>query len=246
MVYRKNVAKRKYRPRRKVFKRTYKRRYKRRQGVKPVYLPITPPPRVLLKMRYSETLLATGITYSEVIYRTASVYDCQYLTTNMTVTSSVANGQPGWYDQISPWYRAYVVRGAKISFSVIGDGAEALSGQYIVSTASDGPVNYQHDWTSVGSKPSGSFLIGQTGGKNKSASFYVDNFRVQGLSNISSKLVQMSPIVASMNTSPTLSPFFQLMVTNADGSGTYKAIVKVNIVYYVEMFNRKLAEGFDV
>lgn len=226
---------RRYRPRRKY---TTKPRG-RREGVKPIFMPMCPPPRLLTKLVYTDTKEYTAAypTISSQTYRTASLYDPDY---------TGAGGQPGWWDQIKTWYRAYIVRGCKIRFSLVNKGSETAKVNFIVTSSSDGPIATTLDWRNLSNFYNKELLIGPQGsGGNRYYSVYVDNYKAQGLSNLSSKLVQANPLVAAVGSSPALSPYIQIKCDTVDQSGTHDLIIKAEFIFYVECFNRKLAEGED-
>lgn len=228
------------RPRRTYRKRpTKKRTLSRREGVRPLVMPMAPPPRLMTKLIYSDHKEYTAVypTYSAQTYRTASMYDI-----DLTGTG----GQAGWWDQLKGWYRAYIVRGAKFRFTIINKAAEVAKVNFIVSSSSDGPLSTALEWRSLSNFYNREMLIPPTGsGGAKFYSVYVDNYKAQGLGNLSSKMVQNNPLVASIGSSPTLTPYMQLKVITADNSGTHDLIIKTDVVLYVELFNRKLAQGDD-
>lgn len=216
------------------------RRYRKRVqtiGAKPLYLPAVVPTRLMTKMSYSDVkeLTATYPTIAYNTYRTASLYDPDY---------TGAGVQPGWFDFIKGAYRAYIVHGCKIQLVVTNKSTEVARVQTIVSTASDGPISTASDWESLSSLGTDQLIPGDSGSRRISR--YVDNFKVQGMSKNDARLTQSNPLVSTMTSSPTLSPYFQIKAECADLSGTFSVVYRINITYYVEFFDRKLTQGVDV
>lgn len=241
LVKRKRPTKRVYKAKRKIVKRAHK------EGIKPIILPSSIPARLMMKQVYESvfTFSSTAPTNSYFVFRTASGYDPEYTYSGMTVTSVSSNGQPGWWDKISPWYRAYIARACKVDVQIVPNSSEVGTFQYVVCSTSDGPLAYTIDWPALGAAYSGSGLLGTSSSKSVHKKLYIDNYKAQGLSNLSSKLLQSNPLVNTVGGSPVLGPYFQFRIEPADGSGTITGIVKVRMTYYMEFFDKKLAQGAD-
>lgn len=241
LAKRKRPAKKVYRAKRKFIKRVH------REGIKPVVLPHSIPARLMMKQTYESifNISATNPSIAYAVFRTASAYDPEYTYSNMTVSSASSNGQPGWWDKVSPWYRAYIIRGCKIYLNITPNSTEVLTVQYACSSSADGLLTTTVDWQQLGAAYSGSALIGTSSAKSFNRKIYVDNYKVQGLSNLSSKLLQANPLVNTVGGSPVLGPYFQFKVEAADGSGTYTGVAKVRMVFYLELFDKKLLQGVD-
>jgi len=228
-------------------KRTFRKRYvkkTRRTGIKPYVLPTIAPVRLMTKLNYEEILNISYAGTAECQFRTASLYDPQYALTGMNATGATNNGQPGFFDVLKNWYRAYIVRGCAVRFSINNNSQEIMHGQYIVTTTSDGPIANTYDWTSLRALVRGGFVQNYTANATR-RKIYIDNYKVTGSSKTDALLTQNNLLTAVPGSNPGLSPYFQLSVKCADGSGTVSGILRLSITYYAEFFDRKMLVGAD-
>jgi len=224
------------------------RRFRRGRGVRairPYVMPTIAPARLMIKMPYEEVLNVSYAGTAECIYRTASLYDPQYSLVGMTVTSPTSNGQPGFFDVVKNWYRAYICRACNISLHLTNNSGEVINGQYIVTTTSDGPIANTYDWNSLRAMVQGNVLQGQYSSNAWRRKIWVDNYKVTGSSKADAALTQNNLFTSTPGSNPALSPYFQFSVQCADGSGTVSGILRVQITYYAEFFNPKVLTGND-
>jgi len=249
MAYRKNRRPAARKAKKAYGKRTRpRRRYakKQRTGIRPYILPTIAPARLMTKLNYEEVLSVSYAGVAECTFRTASLYDPQYSLTGMSATGISNNTQPGWFDVLKNWYRAYIVRGCKVSMSFNNNSAtEIVNAQYIVTTTSDGPIGVGYDWTALRAIYSGKFIQGLSTSNPTYRKLYIDNYKVQGSSRADAQLTQNNLLTAVPGSNPGLSPYFQFNCRAADGSGTVSGILKLSITYYAEFFDRKMLTGVD-
>lgn len=229
----------KFTQKRKVYRRNRKRVYKakRRQlGAKILRLPEMVPARLQTVLRYSDSkeLTATAPTVSYNWYRTTSVFAPDY-------TGSGA--QPGWFDFIKTAYRAYVVKSCRINLLCVNKSDEIVRVQTVLSSASDGPISSASNWYSLGKNARDILIPGNSG--YKKISQFCDNYAVAGFSNTESRATQNNPFAAAVTGSPGLNNYFQIKAQTIDGTGTHAIIYKLEILYNVEFFDRKLTDGID-
>jgi len=250
MAFRKKVFRK---PRRNAAKKAYVkrtrplRRYKKRAtGIRPFMFPTVAPPRLMTKLHYEEVLSISYAGTASCTYRTSSLFDPQLQLTGMTATGISDNKQPGWFDALKTWYRAYTVRGCLVSMSFNNNSAtEIVNAQYIATSTSDGPIATTYDWTTLHAKYKGSFIQGLSTSNPTYRKLYIDNYKVGGNSKADSSLTQNNLLTAAVTSEPTIGPYFQFNCRCADGSGTVSGILKIHFVYYTEFFDRKMIPGAD-
>lgn len=230
---------------RRVFKR-YRRRV-RKIGSRVSQLPSVAPVRLQTKLNYEEvmTVSSTAPSTAYADFRLASAYDPQYNLVGFTGTGPTSNGQPGWFDAVKGWYRAYIIRGVKLKFTFTPNSTETAHIQYITSSSADGPISTTLDWGSLRAAYSGSVVVGTNASRSVTRSMYIDNYKIIGATSADSKLSQNNPLTTAIAGNPTLTPYFQVQVNPADGSGTVTGIFKISMVFYIEFFDRKLVPGDD-
>lgn len=207
-------------------------------GVKPLYIGRGLPQRLMTLLTYSnvKSYTAAAPTITTQIYRLASLFDPD---------QTGVGGQPGWFDIIKVNYRAYIVRGVHVDLQFVNDAAETARCQYIVTNLTSGTLSTTFDWSELGAKRSGGFLLGQNGSDRIRRSFYVNNAQAAGLSATDMKLTQSNPLTAGVGSSPTVGPTLQLRVETPDGSGTHNVQIRVRFKFYCEFFGRDFAQGGD-
>jgi len=233
-----------YANRKRVFRKRYAKKL-RKTGIRPFIMPTITPVRLMTKLNYEEVLSISAVGTAECQFRTASLYDPQYSLTGMTSTSATSNGQPGFFDILKNWYRAYIVRGCSVKFSVHNNSSEVMNCQYIATTTSDGPISASYDWTSLRALVKGGFIQGYASANATHRKVYIDNYKVMGASKGDSSLTQNNPLTSTPGTNPSLSPYFQFSAKCADGGGTVSGILRISITYYAEFFDRKMLTGAD-
>jgi len=243
----------KYTKRRKAYRKIKKRVYKRRNKTNIVNIPRFPPENMRTILKYSEERLVTGSgginTFAQLNYRTASLYAPYYSSTGATVyqVSERVSGQPGWFDDFSGWYRAYVVDKTIVNITVENDEpVDALVTAVICNSEAEGPVSTAGDWTTFRCPSRQVRVTSETEDKSiAKMKFIVDNYKTCGAGLADKKLSQANPLIATTSASPTLGPLLQIKISNAASSGTLGVKVRVRFTYYCRFIDVHPEIGAD-
>lgn len=222
-------------PRRKFIKRkknTNKRKFNRRvrkRGLKMSHVmvrgPTAVPDYIDIKLRYIEVGAKTagGVTMSQAIYSGNSLF-----------SPAVSGGygtshQPISFDQWSALYRTYFVKASaiKLSFVVSAPCAIAVLPCQSVSVPSSIPATFE-------AARAKSMIASSTNGRT-SLRHYMSTATIYGLRNLSN---DDANYVAISSSDPSNNWYWTINYQDPDGSTNLHVDMKVEIIYYVRLFNR--------
>lgn len=193
----------------------------------------TVPDRIILKMKYIDNIVLSGLGGSSRVFRLNSLYDPD---------TSVTNGhQPMGFDQWNTFYSKYRVFRADVVIKCANASSNAADTEQVAFVATNDDVV-----PSPGIYGDGFFeqphckriTLSGRGGMDRGTIKYTVNLpRILGMAPV---VYKSNPDVASLfNNNPLEQVYGVLACRPIDGSSTALVNCEVSITYYAELFDRE-------
>jgi len=213
-------------------RRRYARRSApRRNGGKVTALKTaTVPDRMVLKMKYVDNIVLSGVGGASRVFRLNSIYDPD--------TSITTGHQPLGFDQWATFYAKYRVFKANVTIKATNGSSNSADTEQI------GMVAFNNNNLAIGSADEfyeqphcKKALLSGRGGMDRAIMTYsVDCPRIVGMAPVVYKSTSTTASVFQGN--PTEQVNLAILTRPIDGQSTSLVNVEVSITYFVELFDR--------
>lgn len=184
--------------------------------------------------------LATKLVYSDFHTLTPSTVPVYHLYRSMSINDPNYTGvghQPLGHDQFQSLYQQYRVNGVAYRMQIVNQTATATATCFVLhkpdtSTPAGNDLLWEkpaQKHTTVGIKGSGQAIRYIKG--------YINNAKVNGLTK--NQYVSEKANSAAMGANPTNEAFITIGASSVDGATSCTMYVRVQLIYYVEFFQRK-------
>lgn len=190
------------------------------------------PDRFLVKLKYSEQFGMSSVAGTSGYYqfRVNSIFD-----PNLTGTGH----QPLGHDQWANFYNRYRVRGMKY-FVTFTNYNTTYQMEVAINLRPNSAVS--SDMNVIREDPYTVFKtilgIEGSGQANKSSRGYASVAKIRGISRM--RLGSESDLQAQFGNNPPITPILNLYLYNQDATAAGDCRCRVDLVYYTEMFDRKI------
>lgn len=189
----------------------------------------TVPDRMVLKMKYVDNFVLTGVAGATRVFRANSIYDPD--------TSLINGHQPLGFDQWDIFYNKYRVFRADVVLKCTNSSSNSADTEQIGVCAFANNTFLSSDDAFFEQPHCKKALISGRGGMDRATIKYtVDVPRILGMAPV---VYRSMPTTASlMSANPTEVVNLGIFTRPIDGASTALVSVEMSITYYVELFDR--------
>lgn len=189
----------------------------------------TVPDRMILRMKYVDNIVLSGLGGASRVFRMNSIYDPD--------TSALNGHQPLGYDQWAYFYNKYRVYKAVVTIRCANTSSNSADSEQIGFCAHNDQVTPPQSDAFFEQSHTKKLILSGRGGMDRGTIRYtVDLPRVLGMAPV---VYKSNPNVASaFPTSPSEQVFGTIYARPIDGQSTTLVSCEVNIEYYCELFDR--------